>query len=76
MPKSAQRDALRKVHLIVSNLAHCRTLAAEAAQLLYGARVARAYELLNDLEAAQQFAERLSFVILGDVRADEWRGGE
>ncbi|WP_241666404.1 hypothetical protein [Mycobacterium marseillense] len=62
----------------ISDLGDCAKLielardnVARAARGLEGARNARAVELLGKLDDAQAFAERLKFVAIGDLRADE-----
>lgn len=62
----------------ISDLGDCARLielarnnAARAARGLEGARRARAIELLGKLDDAQAFAERLKFVAIGDLRADQ-----
>ncbi|MDM3932418.1 hypothetical protein QRB32_09420 [Mycobacterium intracellulare subsp. chimaera] len=64
---------------LLSHLQCCRDLsrlarehgALPAAQGLTGARLTRCQELIAKLADAQAFAERLLFVVTGDVRAAE-----
>lgn len=65
-------DPLDRMQTVVRLIRMARAAAQDAAAgELYGARQVRARELVQKLAEVQGHAERLAFVVNGDLRADK-----